>query len=963
MTDIPVQIPQPQQEVPLAAGAAALPSIVEPTPAPAPAQPFLTNPVPVVPQQVSNAQEATPANWHPNDPLKRGAAVGHVAIYADKQAGGLADAKQHWGTFAALADGGKIPEVGDTAETMRVWKKFRNDPTRMRPDESSTLLNAVSKVGQATAQSPDLQFDPVARVASIGAGGEVRVTYPVKTNVGDLSLQPLAPPAVERLRTLVHLGEGATKDVPIQDLVAPYLGFDTNGLTKDTAKLDEVVNGLANELASTPERVRAAVAAGWAKLRVPSEPWQKPFQVGATNPAADALNDGLSANLIEAMKGGVNALDFTTEGDPAVSVQPQGGLAVSAPPTERNLRLLRHLYPAFTQKGVTAWMPGEPARTEAASKLPGAVYNDFFLKANGGHPLFKPGVTIVYDATDPTHPGADLGPVMSTGPALKMDRLRAADIDPDKFDKILQDHAWALIPGGNSTKAGLIRSGFNPITHIVGDTTQYAVFGITPEQARAHTAGEIVANDGAYSHDGFRPGKGVTFEKAGDGQQSSTRLATGDVHWLLSGVDRTSEPTDPPGPEQTTTRARRRAVPVTGDLQATVADLESKGAQNVKIYAHQNQVDGFHTAWEHVYTDGTNTASILTRKPSQEAHTGPVLVRSLDGLPEGYSPPQTARKGSAGYVLNGTQVITTDPIKKLTDIKSQGLTLDGSAIVATDQPGDATLKGGRIVVKDPSPQAARLIAAAKATGLEDSHFHAPLATSLTPGIPPSAVTISGDRVQPIKQTRPSPDWASRFGIVFDPGWRTMTDVKELDPALSNHLANVYEAFLGKHLAAASLWDLQRIAVTSSYSKTPAYTEWGKLGGAIGLSAKHWSDPAALTSEVARLQGNGTIVPNVIPTPAYFVTHELGHVVHGALQFGTDGSGARKELLAIRRSLGRDGIVNGLSAQAWQSPEEMVAEAVTEGVLARNPRPVAREILNVITAAYDRVAAARTRRDW
>jgi hypothetical protein len=959
MTDIPVQVPAPVTEVPLGEASAALPPALSPTVEDVGNPNLLTNPVPYSAPVVNTVDEATPADWHPTDPVARGVSAAHVAVYADNQPGGLADASQHWATFSKMADNGMIPEVGDTAETARLWRKFRTNPNSMKPEESAALLNAVSQIGQATAQSPDLQFDPVGRVASVGAGGEVRVVYPATTHVSDLSLQPLAPPAVDRLRTLAQIGADASRDVPIQDILAPYLGIDTHQSTKDIAKLEEVVAGLAEELRSTPDQIRARVAAGWEKLKTPTRPWEKPFTVGANNPAVDALNDGLSRNLIDAMKGGVNAVDFTTQGDPAVSVQPEGGLAVSAPPTERNMRLLRHLYPAFTKNGVTAWLPGEPARTESAAKLSGEVYNDFFLRAQGGHPLFRPGVSIAYDATDAKNPGEDLGPVVSTQPALKMDRLRVGDIDPGRFDELVQTHAWAIIQGGNSTKAGLIRSGFHPISHKVGDTTQFVVFGITAEQARQHSTSEIVTNSGTYSEDGFRPGAGVSFDRAADGLSSTSRLTGGDVHWFLDGVDREAPPEDAPGEETTQVRSRRRLVTVSGDIQSVIADLEGRGGNNLRVYAHQNHLDGFETAWEHVYTDGTNTTSILTKKPTNAAHAGPVLVRSAEGLPDSFIPPATTRPGSAGYTINGINVAA----EKVTDLDGD-IRFDGTSITpAMPGTGDAVVSGGRIVVGDPTPAAARLVAAARVLNVAESAILG--ASTPSPARSPvaSAVTIAGDRVQPIKQTRPDSSWAIRFGIVFDPAWRDNAGIKELDPKLSQHLANVYEAFLSQHQAAVELWDLQRIAVTSAYSKTPAYTEWGKLGGSIGLSAKHWRDPALLMNQVIQLQDSGTIVSNVTPTPAYFVAHELGHVAHGALQFGTDGSGARKEILAIRKHLGRDGIIRGLSAQAWHSPEEMVAEAVAESVLASNPRPLAREIVNTLTSAYSRVENARTRRDW
>jgi hypothetical protein len=965
MSDIPVQVSAPQTEVSIGEGAAALAQIVQPPPTTVPQSNFLQNPVPAVPAQAATVDEALPSALQYNDPVQAGAAAGHVAVYADKQPGGLADAAQHWQTFTDLADGGKIPDQGDTADTMKAWRKFKTAPASMTPDESATLLNAVSQVGAATAASPDLQFDPVARVKSVGVRGEVKVSYPARLNVRDLALQPLAPPAIDRFRALAQLGDGAVADVPSHDLIAPYLGIDTHQAPASTDKIDEMVAGLADELASTPERVRAQIAAGWDKLKTPAKPWERPFTVrrNGVNPAEDALTDGLPRNLIDAMKGGVASLDFTTDGEPAVTVQPGGGLAVSAPPTERNLRLLRHLYPAFSKGGVTAWLPGEPAPTENASKIPGEVYNDFFLRNQGGHPLFQPGTRIVYDASSAKHPGQDLGPVLTSGPALKMDRLKSHEIDPNKLDDLLESHAWALIPGDNSTKASLIRSGFNPIEHKVGNVLHQLVFGITPEQARAHTSGEIVANAGTYSPDGFRPGDGVSFDRAGDGQKSMSHLAGGDVHWFLDGVDRESEPTTPPPPDVTTTRAQRRMVEVTGDLEATIRDLESQGAQNLRVYAHHNQVDGFTTAWEHVFTDGSNTTSVLTKTPSAEAHAGPVLVRSTEGLPATYMPPASLRHGTSGTFINGVSVVTPDRVNSLSDVKAEALRVDGKAIVPAGAPGDASLVDGKLVVHDPTPAAAKLIAAAKLTGLPDSKIKYPAPPALVKGTPPSMVTISGDRVQPLKQTRPNSEWGSRFGIVFDPAYRNEAGVQELDPALVNHLANVYQAAADKHQAALDLWGLNRIAVTSAYSKTPAYTEWGKLGGSIGLSARHWQDPARLTDKVATLQMSGTIVPNVAPTPAYFLAHELGHVVHGALQFGTDGSGARKELLTLRRSLGKDGIVRGLSWQAWHSPEEMVAEAVSEGILASNPRPLAREILSRITDAYDRVMAARTRRDW
>lgn len=955
---------QPQIEVPISEGFAALPSAAPMAQDAALPTKLITSPVPVPPEQVSNVEQATPADWHPNDPIKRGLAAGHLADYADSQPGGLSDAKRHWGTFAHIADSGLMPETGDTAETMRVWKKFRNNPESLKPAESNALKVAVGQIGQATNESPDLQFDPVGKVASVGARGEVRVSFPAKTHVSDLSLQPLASTAIARLRNLAWIGQEATQDVPLQDLLSPFLGLSTTGKTKDLGKLEEAVNGLAQELDTTPEHVRAAVAAGWGKLLSPTEPWQRPFAVrdNGINPAEDALHDGLSANLISAMGNGVAALDFSTQGDPAVTVQPEGGLAVSASPTERNARLLRHLYPAFTQGGVTAWLPGEPAQTEAADKLGGAVYSSYFLQAFGGHPLFKPGQHIVYDASDPSHPGTDLGPVVSQGPALKQDRLRSADIDPNNLPNLLKTNQWALIPGNNSTKASLVRSGYHPIAHKVGDNDSNLVFGISPEQARKHTTAEIVANDGTYSHDGFRPGGELSFDKAGDGAPSVTRLHGGDVSWHLSAVDRTEDPTDAPGPETETQRVRRRALTVTGDLEAQIADIERLGGQNLHVYAHRNQLDGFKTAWEHVYTDGVNVGSVVVKKAAQAAHTGPVLVRSTDGLADDHTPPQTARRGSAGLILNGVNVITTENVKKLTDLKAKYLKMDGTAIISDEAAGDAQIVGGRIVVHNPSPESARLVQAARQTGLPDSAFKG-LPAMLTASTPPSKVTISGDRVHPIKQTRPSEDWANRFGVVFDPAWREAGGIKELPSELSAHLANVFEAFHGQFKQAADMWGLTRIGATSSYSKSPAYTEWGDLGGSIGLSAKHWSDPKALTGEVARLQDNGTIVSNVPSTPAYFLAHELGHVTHGALQFGTDGSGARKELLAIRRSLGKDGVSKGLSHQAWQSPEEMIAEAVAETVLASNPRPLAREIVNVLRSAYSRVESSRSKVNW
>lgn len=943
----------------------------------APPPPFVTNPVPPVPPNITDVKQIT-NGWH-KDPFKQGLAEGFVTNYANQMPGGLGQTAQHFNTFQNLMRAGTLPNTGDDAETHRLWNKFNGSPERMSSSDSAALANQIRTVGTATEGSPDLRFDPVGVVGKVGSDGSVRVDYPPVVRPADLNLRALAPTGVTNLRRMASIGEGAPGSATPLDVLPAFLGLNPQERpnAQGHADLLDTLTAVAKETNSDPAKVAANVAAGWATIAPHSLPWQTQWAstINGPNPAAEALSGRLSSKIVQQLGAGVQNMDFTGGKNLSVTTGP-AGTAVSGHPTVANGKLLRHMYPAFTVGGTTAWLPGAAAKTADVTKLNGdvSIFNGPVMDAMGGHPGLIAGDHIMFDAPrnfQAPVPAQPLGPTVTTQPEFSMDRLGPATVDADAFtspQSALNTHAWALIPGGNALKVALTRKGFDPIPHTIGDgdtPTHMLTFGITPQEATKIGSGEIVTNKGVLSRDGFRPGDGVSFTRTDDGVPSVSHLLTGDVQWFLSGADRTADPTDPAEAAIDSTQMKGNKQlstldPNTGaDLAKTITSLQAAGASNLRVYSHRDLLDGFKVAYEHIYTDDQNYASHLSPNPSSAGHVVPVFVPANSHVPVPPEQIPSVRQGNTGMQLNGVSVLTQDRIAKLGDLKQNWLTATGNALVPTDGPGDAQLVGTRLLVKNPTIGAANVIRLARLAGMPDNKIDAPLPGKLPTNDPAQAITISGAKVPALKRTQPVQSWADQHGVEFDPAYRTGTGIQTLDPHTQSDMADVYSKFVTQHPEAAKLWGLNRIAMTTNHSTSPAYTEWGKLGGAIGLSSHQYSDVPALTATLADQHARGVIAGE---GPAYPLAHELGHVVHGALQFGSDGSGARAALLALRKSLGVEGISSGLSKQAVHSPEEMVAESVAQG-LTGTAGAVATQVLDIVNSGLSKVTAARTKVQW
>jgi hypothetical protein len=586
------------------------------------------------------------------------------------------------------------------------------------------------------------------------------------------------------------------------------------------------------------------------------------------------------------------------------------------------------------------------------------VLNGPVLEQMGGHPGMQPGEHIVFEKPRKMAtrlPSQPLGPVQSKQPEFSLERLGPNDINPDEFtgaSSPLFTHAWAVVPGGNSVKVQASQQGFKPISHTIGDEPHQLIFGISPAQAKKLSSGTIVTNKGTWGPDGLRPGGGVSFDNPP--VPSSTDLLGGSVQWHLApGNGDEPDPEADDGIEDTQVKTQLEMLKDVPDLAQALTALKNAGVKNLRVYSHRTQVPGFKTAFEHVFSDGLNVGSVLSPTHSNDAHVVPVFVPDNWHLPAQPGQTPSVRHGSVGTQINGVSILTNSQPNSLKDLKEKFLAASGDALLPSDDPTDVRLAGGDAHLLRPSPDGANVARLAAAAGGGVKGFQ-PAKADVTDKA--AALTISGSKVPALRRTRPDPTWADRHGIEFDPSWRRGDGLVTLPPSVVSAFSDVYSSFTDQHPAAAKLWNLSKIGMSTGYSDSPTYTEWGKLGGAIGLSTSHWADTSKLAAQVADYHKHGVTAGDSL---GYLLAHELGHVVGGALQFGSDGSGAASALAKIRASAGRDGIMRGLSKVAWQSSEEMVAEAIAQGLTGKTTS-LARDVIGVLDSAYKRVLSARSK---
>lgn len=322
----------------------------------------------------------------------------------------------------------------------------------------------------------------------------------------------------------------------------------------------------------------------------------------------------------------------------------------AAPLNEKTDKQLRNFAPGPVGKdGIPRWQPVVPLQVPSHRQVegqtvtkPGLVVDSYVRQEH--YPGTKGGDWLVWDVPAPTTPKGWRPPewmrgraeriragVATSVPEYALNRLIRDDIvDQNTLNQRLEDTSWAVFEAQHDPQrtshliSRLKRDGFEPIeVKAEDDRRAWLVFGVDPSKASELSPRRPVFTNDGVVFDGEEP-QPRRYTMATPGGAASFVTQEGQV---AGAVPRTSRRVDRWQFKVDPDQAHR--------LSKLATDLEALGAQNVSIYAHETEVEGFEPAREHLFSDGVSLR-VVRSKSSEigESNSIPLFVRSTVGLPE-----------------------------------------------------------------------------------------------------------------------------------------------------------------------------------------------------------------------------------------------------------------------------------------------------------------------------------------
>jgi hypothetical protein len=344
------------------------------------------------------------------------------------------------------------------------------------------------------------------------------------------------------------------------------------------------------------------------------------------------------------------------------------------------------------------------------------------------------------------------------------------------------------------------------------------------------------------------------------------------------------------------------------DIVELAEEIEAKGGRNVGIYTSRPEVDGWVRAVDNVYTDGVSTHVTRTKDAEYiSPQSGPVFVRSTDGLPDGPTAagPSIEQVGPGLVRLSNALEIRAQGELKVGD-SPLSVTLNGEPVkrfalngrtltpLGADTAADLIVVPGKKTVietttDDVLPAAEARTALRAVLGDSPIELKTPKGRFSFPSEPKTqrrgtVLLKNGLKIKAPHRDKPLKDWEADFGIEFDPGYRNGRQVLQLPDDTIAELRQAMELVFPEYEPALRRWRLSRISVSDGLPDAYAQLHW-QAGGPIVLSKDWWSDIPAMVESLKLERAQGHLSRRAAPTPASILLHELGHVVHGSIRLG------------------------------------------------------------------------------
>lgn len=561
----------------------------------------------------------------------------------------------------------------------------------------------------------------------------------------------------------------------------------------------------------------------------------------------------------------------------------------------------------------------------------------------------------------------------------------------------------------NMLRSELQRRGFKPIDvqgHYGGDAeASFMVFGMTPEEAL--NVGEMFHQDAVITNDGFlynrdpkaspdfsgqaREATGMAYNTQSD-FRSELVIGGKKVNFAQELDWENTVPADPATQVQRTAKTKQRyelQVAPGKDLRELADELEGRGFQDLSIYTNTPHLEGFERAYETVVTDGKSYVSTRTATGSVAAANGShVFTRSTSGLPATVPGPVQSWSVKADGIAIANNTLTVDgrfgarnaefvgPFDARLDGKKQiGWGYAGGTLTPvfdkaelTSGRFEVTIEGKNVIPADESDLTAAITAHRH---LQDAGFpekKMKLKTSegsfdfanaeKTVPAAEMVTTKNGLLVSAQHTDRLKKRFERLYGFEFDAGWREGNSVMELDAAMQDKVESAVGIVMNDHASVIHRARLRRIGVENipkedwkSGEIAYAYFGWG-ADSRIMLTREFFAFPELFDAQLAAERAEGWLSPRVPVGPEGIVVHELGHVMHLAARLG-EGLKQNSDIDRAVKQIagGRSWATNAQSAisrTASTDISELIAESVSEVLLAPRPSLLAQNVYDVLT---------------
>lgn len=534
------------------------------------------------------------------------------------------------------------------------------------------------------------------------------------------------------------------------------------------------------------------------------------------------------------------------------------------------------------------------------------------------------------------------------------------------------------------------------------------VFGMPVSEGlrwgRKYKQDSIAAPGGLFYSDGTMvPGEGITFgSDFSEGGGSSVQLAgekvdygVAKLRWPEDGEERVLAYDEV---DRVRTRSRQVAVKIRSlsDLDALRDELAKRGGKVSGIYSSQPPSRDYVRAREYLYSDGITIAGVRTRDAEFEAPNGYhvwVPRSEADGLPKKTTISQRWVKDPkvampAENVLIVNNMVVVQGAKDLKAALRSDMAIVGSQVRvvpkgATDVPGQlVTRRDGRFVI-DADPNDMRLAAEAANVlgqlGVKPDQIlimagsdTAELSNVVVRAERGKMTTILGREVDAIRtSSTPMPEWKTKYGVWYDPGYRTKSGkIEYLPPEFATQVGHVIDKVMSEHQEAATLMGFRKIGVNTDLSgtNTVAQFAWGRDGAEIQLNPDVFSSPEKIrASRTVDIQER-FLSPALPADASGTIAHEFGHMLHQALIRSFESKKLyektfEKQLTRYFKAVGAVDIAEGLSGYAATDLQEFVAEAVAEAMFAPHPRKIARDVYTMVVDEYRSNMSRRAPTNW